>query len=76
MFTDDKKRIENVKRLCKKYLYSEVHIALKKRWFYNGTLFKCQEDDIILNEEKLGRVYVLYDDIIRIEPRIKGWQNG
>lgn len=44
-----------------------IHIVLVNRRFYNGLIIEIKEQVIILNDNKIGRIFVPINDIYLIE---------
>lgn len=46
-----------------------VHISTKEFMFYNGVIIKVEKDFLVLKDEKLGEMVLIFSEINNIEPR-------
>jgi len=49
----------------------KVHITLIKSLFYNGIIQRLGGSNLVVLDEKLGDVFLSYNEIYNIEPFIK-----
>ena len=46
-----------------------VHITTNEKRFYNGIIIEINENNLIIDDEKLGKVFLFLTEIKFIEPR-------
>ena len=64
----------------KVYFYKQenqfVHIKLNSDRFYNGIISEITDNDFVIEDRIMGRVLVIYSEVVKIEPFEKDNRKG